>query len=317
MGFRVDKTKTHPVALITRDGGGKWAFVALKAPAISVFVLEDGRTWAVSEKDIYYSEESGAEWRKLKRPEGVGRVYFLRDGLKGWAFGAGKTIYQTKNGGKEWTAVNESKELPTTDEYTSFHWMEFINDKVGLIVGNSQRPRKGVQRGPDWMFPELSAYSREVPGTTVMLETRDGGATWKPAVSSIFGQVTRVRTSMPWGVSLFQYHGSGIDWSSEVNEINLTTGKNRPMFRRKDMKVTDLTIQPPGHVSLAGLLVQPKVHDLMIPSRPRVVVSDDRQQWFELPVDYRAFGSRVMLAWVDDDNAWMATDEGMILKLEK
>jgi len=317
VGVRNDKGKVHSVALVTRDGGGKWAFVPLKAPAISVFALEDGRTWAVSEKDIYYSEEAGADWRKLKRPEGVGRVYFLRDGLKGWAFGAGKTFYQTKDGGKEWTEVEESKGLPTTDEYTSFHWMEFINEKVGIVAGNSQRPRKGMQRGPDWMFPELSVYRREVPTTLITMETRDGGTTWKHHVSSIFGSIVRIRANMPWGLALFAYSGGGIDWSSEVLELNFSNGKNRPVFRRKDLNVTDVSLTPPGRVALAGLTVQGKFRESGVPTKPRVLVSDDRENWFELPVDYRAFGTRALLSWVDDDNAWMATSEGMILKLEK
>jgi len=47
----------------------------------------------------------------------------------------------------------------------------------------------------------------------------------------------------------------------------------------------------------------------------RVLVSTDYTQWRAMEVDYRAEGHRTILAAVDEDNMWIATDMGMILKL--
>jgi hypothetical protein len=312
-GYRVDKEKLKPVGLLTRDGGAHWSFVSLRAPAVSVFALDETHVWVVTEKDLYFSSEFGAQWTKLKRPEGASRVCFT-DASKGWAFGAGKTFYRTNDGGKSWAPVPESLSLELTDENTTFEWMEFLSPQTGMLVGNSERPRKS--RVPEWMDPEIEANRRLVPTTTVLLETRDGGATWKPSVSSLFGRVVKVDLHMPWSLSLFRYRGL-FEFPSEVLEIELRTGKSRPMFRRKDLNVTDIAVQPDGSGVLAGVQVTGRFRDSPIPSRVRMLVSADRTQWFELPVDYRASGTRAMLAWVDIDHAWLATDEGMILKLEK
>jgi hypothetical protein len=44
--------------------------------------------------------------------------------------------------------------------------------------------------------------------------------------------------------------------------------------------------------------------------------SADWSNWQEMEVDYRATAHRAMLSAVDDRNIWVATDTGMILKLE-
>lgn len=156
---------------------------------------------------------------------------------------------------------------------------------------------------------------RQVPTTTVMLETRDGGTTWKPSVSSIFGRVVKVDMHIPWSLSLFRYKGM-FDFPSEVVEIDITSGKSRPLFRRKDMNVTDIAMMKGGQTAVAGVDLPGKFKDSPIPSHVRVAVTSDRLQWYELEVDYKAFGSRAMMAWLDDGSGWMATDAGMILKLE-
>lgn len=314
-GFRTDKEKVKPVALVTRDGGETWAFVPLKAPAISIFPLDETHVWVVTDKDLYISEEGGAQWKKLKRPDGVTRVFF-KDAENGWAYGAGKTIYRTKDGAKTWEPVAESKSLELTNEHTSFNWMDFVSPKVGVAVGNSERPRDSRMPVPDWMDPGLASMKRQVPTTTVLLETRDGGETWKPSVSSIFGRVVKIDLHVPWSLSLFRFHGS-FEFPAEVVEIDITNGKSRPLFRRKDLNVTDIAMLSQGRVVLAGVELAGKFKESPIPSKVRVAATADRVQWTEMEVDYRAYGNRAMLAWVDDDHAWMATDAGMILRLEK
>jgi hypothetical protein len=312
-GLRADKGRVKPMALVTRDGGATWNFQPLRGVALSVFPLDETHVWVVTEKDLYTTEEGGAQWKKLKRPDGAFRVYF-KDALNGWAFGAGKTIYRSLDGGKSWLPVPESKSLELTDEHTSFTWMEFVADKVGIVVGNSMRPRR-EGRVPDWMDPEMAAARRQVPTTAVFMETRDGGASWKPSISSIFGRVMKVDMHVPWSLALFRYQGS-FEFSSEVLEIDITNGKSRPLFRRRDMNVTDITMMKGGQVAVAGVDLPGKFKDSPIPSHVRVAVTSDRAQWYELEVDYKAFGSRAMMAWLEDGNGWLATDAGMILKLE-
>ena len=53
----------------------------------------------------------------------------------------------------------------------------------------------------------------------------------------------------------------------------------------------------------------------MIPGKVRVLVSTDYIVWKQIDVDYRAEAHRVILAAVDEQNMWIATDMGMILKL--
>ena len=38
--------------------------------------------------------------------------------------------------------------------------------------------------------------------------------------------------------------------------------------------------------------------------------------WTEMAVDYRAVAHRAILAGADEQNLWLATDNGMILKLK-
>jgi len=60
--------------------------------------------------------------------------------------------------------------------------------------------------------------------------------------------------------------------------------------------------------------VQGKLRDV-VPGKVRVLASTDYVQWKDVPVDYRAEGHRAILAAVDEDHMWIATDMGMILKL--
>jgi hypothetical protein len=53
----------------------------------------------------------------------------------------------------------------------------------------------------------------------------------------------------------------------------------------------------------------------VVPGKVRVMASTDYIQWKAMDVDYRAEAHRTILAAVDEDNMWIATDMGMILKL--
>jgi hypothetical protein len=53
----------------------------------------------------------------------------------------------------------------------------------------------------------------------------------------------------------------------------------------------------------------------VVPGRVKVLRSRDFSIWTDLDVDYRAVASRATLAAAGDRDIWLATDNGMILKL--
>jgi hypothetical protein len=314
VGLRGDNGRIKPVAVVTRDGGAKWEQIPLKGAGFTVHPLDDRRIYVVTEKGLYYSTDGGTNWAKKKLPEDMQRVWF-QDESRGLAVGRGKTIWRTSDGAKTWVKLPEAENLALTSANTSFYWVEFLNDKIGMIVGNSQRPRP-VSRVPDWMDPERALRRRQTPGITVVLETRDGGATWRSSLSSIFGQVGRVKLRDRLGVSIFNF-SDDFDWPSEVMEIDLASGKNAPLFRRKDRAISDCLILPGGSIVLAGIEPPGALRGAPVPGKVKAVITQDRKKWVEMPVDYRASAGQVFLASPDGETLFLATDTGMILRREK
>ena len=54
-----------PVVLVTTDGGARWTEVAIKEIPRSIFFLNDSLGWMVTEKAIWFTDESGRSWRKV------------------------------------------------------------------------------------------------------------------------------------------------------------------------------------------------------------------------------------------------------------
>ena len=69
-----------------------------------------------------------------------------------------------------------------------------------------------------------------------------------------------------------------------------------------------------GRRSSAGIQEPGRLRDI-IPGKVVVLKSQDYKSWDTMPVDYRASAIRPMLAGPDAQHRWMATDNGMILKL--
>jgi hypothetical protein len=53
----------------------------------------------------------------------------------------------------------------------------------------------------------------------------------------------------------------------------------------------------------------------LVPGRVRVLKSRDFSTWTEIEVDYRAVANRATMTAAGDHDIWLATDNGMILKL--
>src|SRR5262249_27369246 len=100
--------------------------------------------------------------------------------------------------------------------------------------------------------------------------------------------------------------------------IDWRTGKNKTVHRDRKFDVTDVWLEPDGTAYLAGIQIAGELRGVL-PGKVQVFQSRDADLsvWASIPVDYRAVAHRAFLAGTDQHNLWMATDNGMILKLEK
>lgn len=305
---------TAGYAILTRDGGQQWTSLKIKDTPLSLFWGPNAALWMVGEDDLWYSAEAGLVWEKRKLPSAgrILRVHFLDD-RRGWAYGIGKHLFYTSDGGRRWEKVAEFAALDLRDEHTSWSALQFITPEIGLLIGNFTPPRRDRQRFPDWMNP-AEASRRLIPTTTLAAETRDGGRTWKIHRSSSFGAAVGLRVAGDRGLIVYHYNNT-FEFSSEVMEADFTTGKSWPIFRRKDTLVYDAVPLPGGGAVLAGFSVPPAMAFLPV-SRPLTIVwSDNGRDWVRQRVHYRASGKRAMLASATPAHMWCATDEGMILRL--
>lgn len=305
------------ITLVTRNGGSSWVQVPLKDRPVSLCAVDDSNLWLVGEKSLWYSAEGGLEWTKRNLPPRSGkrpvfRVYFL-DEKCGWAFGAGKVIHRTGDGGLTWKPVPESEAIGLRDENTAFTWMVFPDRRRGLIAGFNS-PRRDEGPWPEWMAPAPARQPRLQPSTTIVGETHDGGEAWKFSFTSAFGRVMRVRASGNRGLAISHY-GENFEFPGEVYFLDFRTGASRPVFRRRDFWVHDGALLPDGSALLAAVQLPGLLRGAPIPGRLRIFHSTDLDRWYEMKVDYRAEGSRAILAAPSAEELWAATDTGCILRL--
>jgi photosystem II stability/assembly factor-like uncharacterized protein len=315
VGAILDGHSVKPMSALSADGGAHWELAPLAEVGQSLFFLNDSLGWMVTSKGIWRTEESGRSWRKLKGFNGLSRVHFL-DADHGWAVGARKQVYETRNGGADWSKVAAVDEVKSSPEYTRFAWIEFIDKDLGLIGGWSKPPRRSDQRLPDWVDPESASIRREVPQLAVQLETRDGGKTWTPSTASHFGRSTATRFSpLGWSLRLVEF-SDAFDWPSEVFFGDWKSGRPpKRIYRVKDRKVTDVAIASPGGPIYLGAVEQVGKVQLPVPAKVKIIKTENGSDWTEMAVDYRAVARRVTLAAAGPNDVWAATDTGMILKL--
>lgn len=313
-GYLTIKDRSRPAALVTSDGE-HWTMTQPPDIAVSLFFLNETLGWMVGRNGLYRTEEAGRSWKKVRSPEGILRVFFL-DENRGWAVGLNKGVYATEDGGISWTRVEAADQPKANRDTTVYAWIAFANARDGLITGWNRPPRRDEQRRlPDWMEPERAARRRQWPSLSIILDTRDGGATWRPSVTSMFGQVTRVRLAEDGrGLGLVEFSES-FNWFSEVFRLDWRTGKSERCFRRADRDVTDVALIAGGPAYLAAVEPPSDKVRLPIPGKLKVLRSRDLANWEEMEVDYRAVARRAVLAAAAPDQIWLATDTGMLLKL--
>lgn len=307
-------SKDKPVVLITTDAGERWTLVPVKEIPRSLFFLEDGTGWMVAEKSIWKTEESGRSWQKLNdSPKEILRVWFVtRD--HGWAVGAQKQVLETKDGGVTWVPLPAASLPKVSPETAVYSVITFANQKEGLIVGWNEPLRR--EEFPAWIDPQKAKSRPQWPNAIALLQTRDGGATWHTETASIFGHMTRVSLLADGrSLGLVEFADS-FAYPAEVHLSSARNGgKSERVFRETNRAITDVLLTPSGTGYLAGFEASGTVRNSPVPGKLKILKSTDYQTWTEMPVDYRADAHRAMIAGPDEENIWVATDTGMILKL--
>jgi hypothetical protein len=302
---------TKPMSVVTSDGGARWDYVPLKEAPVSLFFLDERAGWMVTADGIWFTEEAGRSWRKVSKKDGLYRVHFLSL-TNGFAVGPDKTFLRTSDGGKTWTQVPEGQAPESNKGHTTYSWITFATEKVGMAGGRSLRPEKEWDNLPDWIDPEAAEVER--PAYSILFETRDAGQTWTHSTVSLFGRISKVRMERSGrALGLIEYDHL-FKWPSEVMELALRTGKSRTVLARKDLAVTDIGLVPNGPAYAVGFEPPGRLARSPIPGRLRVLQSLDLENWAEMEVDYRASARRALLAIWDIQNIWVATDTGMILR---
>jgi hypothetical protein len=313
-GFTTDRRqKDRPLVMVTSDGGVTWTDYTVKEVGLSLFFLDDSTGWMVTEKGMWTTSESGRNWVKLKAaPGGMSRVWFL-DRQHGFTAGLEKRVFETKDGGDSWTLLPILKDVEGDALFTTFGEIAFSGEQ-GIISGWNIPPKRG---GPDWMETQRTAR-RELPHYAVLLETTDGGKKWLKSDASVFGQITRISlTPQGTGLGLLEYHDE-FPYPSEVEKINLHTGRSDSTYKVKDRAITDVRLFAGSNQALlAGYETSGPVFRSPIPGKVKILSSTNQDTWTEMTVDYRAVAHSVLLAGPDEDHVWAATDTGMILKLVK
>lgn len=308
VGVLVQDGKPKPVSVATSNGGQSWALMEIKEAGRALFFLDETSGWMLTESGIWFTDECGRSWRRIHKQRGLTDVRFVTP-ERGWAIGANKTAIETSDGGKTWQKVKAVEELDSDPERTVFHTIEFVSPKVGIMAARSNRRRE--YRIPLWLDPRPE-IRRERPSLTILLETKDGGATWEANKVSMFGRISRIRFDANGrGLGLIEFDDY-FEFPSELFNLNGKSGDSGRVFRRKDFAITDISVGPTAYA--AGFEPPGSVFRSPIPGKVRIAGSTNLSDWTEAEVDYRAVATRVMLARAGSQ-LWAATDTGMILKL--
>jgi photosystem II stability/assembly factor-like uncharacterized protein len=308
--------RTRPTALITSDGGEHWTLVPTREAGVSLFLLNESVGWMVTSKGIWKTTESGRNWNKLpESPKGALRVWF-QDENRGYAVGLRKGVFETRDGGRKWTPVAAAAKPGGKPDHSAYTWIEFADARNGMIAGWNMPPRKGDDERPVWMEPDAALRRTELPHLGFILQTTDGGANWASSATSMMGRITRIR----YGPSVFALwlveFSESFAYASEVYRADGRQTKLERVYRSRDRAITDVWATRQGTGFLAGVELLGQLRGAFVPGKLKMLRSADLVNWTEMQVDYRANATRATIAGVDDRNVWVATDTGMILKLE-
>lgn len=316
VGTVVKGKQRRYVSILTSDGGAHWQLADLKEQPISLFFLSENKGFMVTDRGLWETTEAGKSWRKIPGlPSNIIRVHFT-DERHGIAVGAKKRVDLTEDGGLHWKPLAAAAELPGEEKFSVYNWIAFVTPQVGMISGWNQPPRRDAPLFPEWMSPVEAMSQRQKSHLMYSLLTNDGGKTWVPNSSFDLGEVSRIRFGTAGqGLGLIKY-SNAFPFPSEAYKIDWKSGKSTSIFRDRKFAINDVWLTSDGTAYLSGVVVAGELRNV-VPGKVQVLKSNDLSKWSEISVDYRVSAIRTTLAVVDAEHMWMATDNGMILKLEK
>ncbi len=304
---------SSPKALLTFDSGATWHHPPITEQAVSGFVLDAANLWLVGSTGLWKSADEAKTWTRQVERAGLERAYFLSP-ERGFVCGAGRTLLETFDGGATWAQVHAADEPNTAAAHTVYHWIDFVTPRAGIVTGRSRPPRRGISGSlPAWRDANANLRRAEWPGASLTLETRDAGLSWKHSSTSLFGRISRVRYSRDGhGLAVVEFHDA-FEWPSEVFVIRLRTGQSERAFRRKDRAVTDAAVFSGSSAYLAAIEPPANPAESTL-GKLRVLYSTDFNEWTEMPLPEEIPAGRAFFSGKSEDNFWLATDTGFVLK---
>lgn len=305
--------KLKPHAVASNDGGKTWRPVGIKDDPRALSFLNDKLAWMVGEDGLWRSADCGQTWERIFKQKSLVRARMVTADL-GYAVGAPKRVWQTRDGGKSWQKLLAADQPAGNPERSIYSWIEFSPEGIGVIAGFHEPERWDQLRRPAWVDPDRAQRQRQWPSLSLLLQSNDGGKTWHSSTSSIFGHITRIRLGAgARGLALVEFPQS-FEWPSEVYRLDLMGGKTERVFRETNRAVTDIALLG-GRAYLGAVEPPGNLRESPIPGKVKMLRLTDAGRWEEMEVDYRATARRVTLAG-GDGLVMAATDTGMILRLQ-
>jgi hypothetical protein len=171
------------------------------------------------------------------------------------------------------------------------------------------------ERYPLWMNPSTARYRREREAPTVLVETLDGGKTWRASTAPVLGSIAEMRYTQDGYVMALVRYLDYYTLPSTLQRIKLGARGAEAIFAERDRAVTDFALLPDGSALIASVEPPGNSNQVPIPGKLRMLRSSNLKGWLEMDADYRAVAQRAVIAAPDAEHAWVATDTGMILTL--
>ena len=170
-------------------------------------------------------------------------------------------------------------------------------------------------RRPIWLDPDVARYRREHETKIAILETFDGGKKWTASTLPIVGTLSQLKFANDGSAIMLVEYMNYFSLPSSVYKTRLRQQGTRTIFEERDRAVTDVALLSDGSAILASIEPPGASNQVPIPGKVKMYESADLKVWREMDIDYRAVAQRAMLAAIDGQHIWVATDTGMILGL--
>jgi len=287
----------HEIELaVSADAGATWVRNKVPLDPKSVFFLDANLGWIVTAEGLFHTEDGAHRWHRILKSRDLLRCWFL-SASHGYAVGNRKTALETLDGGKNWRPLEAATGVLSDAERTSFTGIEF-SGRTGFISGYHS-PKRPPQ-APNSATPDASV--RQWPQLGILIQTVDGGETWKPSSSAIFGRMAQARVSGRSAALLLQFDYE-FQWPSEVYRIDLPTGETMREYRDAGRRVCAV-LPIGGTVAVAAIRLS---EDRQSFPRPLELQVDQTP----VPIDERLTASKCYLAR-DGEKLWLATDQGFV-----